>query len=177
MWYRTVLSKKYTSVIVAFFLPADKARELKLQRSELPGESKPETQSNLHMTLLYLGKADELEPKRELITEVLKAFASRNSPITGKISGFGRFTGGEENDALYASIDAPKLPIFHSELTDALEAAGLTIDRTHGFTPHITLSYLSLDDPMPDLQVDNSSITFEKLHLAWAGERQSFSLK
>jgi hypothetical protein len=107
-----------TCVIVALVPPPDVAAKL-----ALPGGDPPE---QLHLTLFHLGEADELGPF--VVAEMLLAVrdvAARIAPITGTISGLGRFTAAAVDsgqDVLYASLDSPALEDLCECVEDALEA-------------------------------------------------------
>src|SRR5581483_3929146 len=135
-----------------------------------------------HLTLVYLAPdADALdEQKNELIAHLAR-LACEEAPIAGVINGYGRFAGdeGDDTNALYANFDSPELPDFREELADAAEECGCSDDDrpdAHGFTPHITLTYLDQDAPTPNLQLPQLEITFDRFALVWAGETITFPL-
>lgn len=154
-----------TCVIVALVPPPDVAANL-----ALPGGDPPE---NLHLTLFHLGETDELGPF--VVAEVLLAVrdvAARLAPITGTISGLGRFTAATVDsgqDVLYASLDSSDLEDLCACVEDALEAAGIEVDDAadHGFTPHITLAHVAPGAPYPDMP-EPLTIRFDALHV-WIG--------
>lgn len=184
-WYafakKEMNKKKYSGVIVALWLPLDQAKKIALGSDALKGtEAKPETPESLHITLCYLGDSEALSDKKEAITEKLQFWAD-SAPyhtLTGKISGVGRFhTDSEEApEALYASFDSPSLGELRYSLVELLEANGVTIDKTHGFTPHITLSYLKKSEATPHIDIPLEEITFNKITLAWASHQTHFKL-
>jgi 2'-5' RNA ligase len=166
MWYRTVTAGKHTSAIVALWLPIKEARKLALSSDNV---KKAEGADELHITLAYLGKADDLADKKQDILSALKLFGKRQKPLEGKISGCGRFQNTPDGgEVFYASFDSPGLFEFRHNLILALESAGVEIDGTHGFTPHITLSYIENGEQVPDLTMPDLQITFDEIRLAWA---------
>jgi len=176
MWYRNIiLAEKHTSVIVALWLPENKSKKLSLSESELPENSKPEPVSNLHITLLYIGKADALKDKRKLIEAALETIASKYSTIKGMVQGVGCFSGDGETKPFYASYDSPELPEIRQELVSVIESLGVELDKTHGFTPHITLAYLEKDAELPNVNIPDVPIDFDGFTLAWAGEKKHYS--
>jgi 2'-5' RNA ligase len=162
---RTATEDPPTCVIVALVPPPDVAAKL-----ALPGGDPPE---QLHLTLFHLGEADELGPF--VVAEALLAVrdvAARLAPITGTISGLGRFTAvavDSGQDVLYASLDSPALEDLCECVEDALEAAGIEVDDEddHGFTPHITLAHVAPGTPYPDMP-EPLTIRFDALHV-WIG--------
>jgi 2'-5' RNA ligase len=112
-----------------------------------------EPASDLHVTLAYLGDADEIEPERvsELI-ERIKTICAHTPPLEGTISGYGRFrdAGGDDQedpgvaeDVLWVGYDSPDLPELRHRVVQACADAALPLAGDHGFTPHITLAYVA----------------------------------
>lgn len=176
MWYRNlVTAKKHTSVIIALWLPKDAAEKLVLNKSELPQDTKIESADSLHITLLYLGQADELKPKKKLIEAALETLATKYSSIKGKVQGVGCFSGDGETKPFYASYDSPELPEIRQEIVETMEALGIDLDKTHGFTPHITLAYLDIQSDLPTVNIPDIPVTFKGFTIAWAGEKHHYN--
>lgn len=152
-------------VMVALFIDPEVAEELS---NLVPGG---EPASNMHVTLVYLGKAVDLSNPEDLISTVAQFAKEEGAPISGTVGGFGLFTGGEL-PVTYASVDAPSLPAFRQALTQVLDAAGFAIDTLHGFTPHITLVF----DDARSVDVPNLPLTFNTITVAIAGVRTTFPL-
>jgi HK97 family phage major capsid protein len=146
-------TKGNDTAMVAFFLPPDVAERLALAGGEPAKE--------LHLTLAFLGDADQITDIERLKDQL--ALWSRNQiPITGRINGLGRFTetGKPGQHAIYASFDAPALPRFRQALCGELEWLGLPPRQDHGYTPHITLTYTGEGDPSPTESIEPVEITF-----------------
>lgn len=159
---KALLAKaEHTGAMVALMLPADTAKTLAVD-----GGEKPE---DLHVTLAYLGDAADLEDT-ERLADVVRGWAAATGPLTGEVSGIGRFTSGEDA-VTYASVDLPDLPAARQRLVDLLTDAGFAPDATHGFSPHVTLAYAAAD-------VDGEQVTldFREATLAIAGNQQAFPL-
>lgn len=165
---------KNTGAMIAFFLPA----EFAVPYAGFANDAGPNTEApgDLHITLAYFGEASAIADSKDIIVETLRTFAATHGSITGSINGIGRFNSDGSQDPLYASFDAPMLPAFRQALVDALAGAGVTVDATHGFTPHITLAYLEPGTPMPDIPLPPSTVTFDAITLAWGDERLSIPL-
>ncbi|HUW08705.1 MAG TPA: 2'-5' RNA ligase family protein, partial [Anaerolineae bacterium] len=163
-------AKAYTGAMVALFLPAKDAQALAMDLGE--GSLPPE---ELHITLVYLGDSQELE-NREAAEKAVAKVAQAHQPIEGKIGGYGVFTGGEDGDVVYLSFDAKGMPAFREALAQRLAEAGFEQPGDHGFTPHITLAYLSEGQEPPVLDIENRAVTFDELTLAWGGDRSTFPL-
>lgn len=148
----------HTGAMIAFYPSADVIGRL----------SKVSTEQETHLTFIYLGK-DLTEDQKTLTKRALEGFAKWCPPqITGVIGGVGRFNGSETSDGgksvIYASVDIPRLDERRSELIRRLKAeAGVEPERTHGYSPHITLRYT--DAPglpkLPTIPISFDSITFK----------------
>jgi len=177
MWYRTVTAQKHSGAMIALFLPDKVAKELALDAKDVPGDSTIEPADNLHVTLVYLGKAAEIEHQRSLIKKVLEGFAKKHAPVKGKTGGVGCFAGAKDGMPYYASFDAGILPQFRQELVEALEAVGVDIAKDHGFTPHITLAYLPDGSDIPSQQVESHEMEIGEIVLAWADHLTRYKLE
>lgn len=146
-----------TGAMVACFLPSALAESL-----ALPGG---EAADQLHVTLAFLGKADDLTVGnvgrlRELAGAISLSFA----PIPAKISGVGRFSAPEgDPDPFYLSVDAPSLPAFRQAVFDSLKSASLPVAEDHGFTPHVTIAYLPKGVPDPIETINQLDFIFSEL--------------
>jgi HK97 family phage portal protein len=168
-----------TGVMVAFALPTGAALTLHQLAQDTFGENAEITPADeMHITLAYFGDADTVNCSRETLTALVRAFAAEHSPINGMVGGVGRFTNAEADgrSAVYASFDSPMLPRLQRDLMDLLDGAGVSVDKSHGFTPHITLAYADADFDLAQLQMPRTQITFDAVTLAWAGEWSAFAL-
>lgn len=174
MWYQNIVTaEKHTSVIVALWLPNDKSKKLALKKTDVEN---PESAESLHITMLYIGKADALKDKRELIEAALEAMSNQYPAIKGKVQGVGCFSGNDETKPFYASYDSAELSEIRQKLVETMESLGIELDKTHGFVPHITLAYIGANDDFPNVDVPDLAIDFDKFTLAWAGKQTHYSL-
>lgn len=122
----------------------------------------------LHLTLCHFGDTEVLGPiqRAEALLSVRDA-AAVMQPLTGEISGIGRFTNGDL-DVIYASLDAPELNRLQDFISTILEGAGFEIADDHGFTPHFTLTYLERDMPSPIEIVEPRPVRFDAVAV-WCG--------
>lgn len=158
-----------TGAMVALFLPAEAANRLAIPGG-LPA-------NELHITLAYLGEAAEIEDTQKLI-HLLAQWAKFQLPIDGKVDGLARFVniGEEGQHAVVALFDSPFLPDCRQSLAWILDADGYSPSMEHGFTPHITLSYIPANAPLPIMTVEPVEIRFDRLTLALGGQRIDFEL-
>jgi len=157
----------YKGVMVAFFVPRDEAEMLALDEGQAP--------ERLHITLAYLGEVDQIE-NLDKLPAVLAQWAEAQDPVTGHIGGVGLFNKREEDgtQAFYASYDSPEIQPLRADLVDHLESHGYGLASEHGFTPHITLAYVS-EDP-PTTTVDPVEIGFTEVTLSIGDAQRSYIL-
>lgn len=137
-----------------------------------------ETAEADHLTLLYLGQADDLAAHKANILQSLALWCQVEHPVTGVIGGYGRFTNTEsdDGDAVWAAFDSPEMPRLRESLGTELEymqaVLGVVLPPpNHGFTPHITLFYLDPAAEMPTLDLPPLAFTFTEVALLWGGEQ------
>ena len=164
----------HMSATIAFILDeSDSKALLSALPEDLPDGIEPV--DDLHLTLVFLGKVNEIERQRKAIERALSGLRF-DSPIVGTISGVGKFNNdeGDGTSAIYASFDAPDLPAFREALVKSLLEEGIDFQPSHGFTPHITLAYIANDRPLPPIDVPVIKLTFSSVTLAWANRQRKF---
>lgn len=123
---------------------------------------------DLHCTVAYLGKTVDVD--LEAVLAAVTPLAAR-PPIEATVGGHGRFTGDPEQDVLVALVDAPALERLRRDLVDALTGAGITIPSEHGYTAHITLTYLDSDTPDGVHRLHPTPVTFPALTVKHGTQR------
>jgi 2'-5' RNA ligase len=123
--------------------------------------------SDLHVTVAYCGSAGDVDPERLLAA--VKALADRAS-IAGSVAGHARFTGGEM-DVAVALIDSADLEDLRRDLLEALNAAGIDIPRDHGYTSHLTQSYIDPDADAPVDRIASTPVEFAALSVVHGNDR------
>lgn len=134
----------------------------------IPGGEAPEA---LHVTLVYLGETTALgDAARMAVTGVLARLGAQHGPMSGKIGGIGWFQ--DANAMTLGLIDADGLAAFRTALVAELVGAGVAVDDTHDFIPHMTLAYSQVDagDRV------GTELTFNELRLRWNDEIIAFDL-
>lgn len=127
-----------TGILVACWVPGETGQAIALDKGE------PVDQ--MHVTLVYLEDA----PKEQLpdVVRAVAPVAMSSEPLEGAVTGRGRFYNDEE-DVIYAVPSVPGLSELRERLRANLAASGFPDASEHGWTPHITLKYVSPDDPYP----------------------------
>lgn len=171
-------TKGHSGVMVSFDLPPAAAGQLSLYddaSDNLSEGAVPPDQ--FHVTLAYLGKADDLAEYREALVKAVQAFAAAHSPISGTVNGGGSFARNEETGqvATWAYFDAIALPEFRQALVETIQGAGVPYSPSYGFIPHITLAYTSPENK-PVINPPALELTFDTVAVHWAGEVVSFPL-
>jgi len=167
-------------VMIALDLPEGAAIFLEnAARAAFGEEAQVIPAKEMHITLAYFGDVPSLTASSETLSALVRAFASQHSIIHGSVSGIGRFSheDDEGKSAFYVSFDSPELPGFQHDLMELLDGAGLSADKTHGFTPHITVAYASSETDLGAIEAPTAMpITFDAVVLAWGGEWTAFPL-
>jgi HK97 family phage prohead protease len=170
----------HTGVMVALMVPADVGALLwqATLAAAMPSGTELLPTTEYHLTLGYFGDSAELDDTlRGALSQAVATFAAEYAPLTGVISGMGRFNADDGDlHPVYASFDCPELVAFRTALVEACAAAGAEPLSAHGFDPHITLAYMPADAETPDLRLDAIPVTFGAVTLAWGAMHSSFPL-
>ena len=153
-------------VAIVFPLAADDARMV-----AIPGG---EPASEMHLTLVYLGKRDLSGDESDRIVAALKAWAGVQSPLPLRIGLLDRFIGVDtaKGDAIYRKVTGEGMVDARLTLMRALESAGFPNESKHpAWKPHVTLAYVPTGSTLPVERVDPLNLTMDRVAL-WAGERR-----
>lgn len=154
----------HTGAMVALFVPAEVGADLAVDGGEPAGD--------LHITLAYLGDTAEAAFTEADLVAAVTPVATDTAPLEGTVSGAGRFTGADGTDPIWLAADVVGLDELRVAVCSALEAAGIPVDDTHGFQPHITVAYVAAGDPspLPD-PPPSAELRFPELTVTWAENR------
>ena len=170
---RVADAEQHTGIMFAFFLDAEAAKQLALPDGE--------PASDLHVTLAFMGdKSDYTADQLAQMPTIAAGFAQAAKPLYGKVSGIGRFTPSDSSNELapiYASVDVQGLQEFRQKLVEHLATFGLAPANDFAYTPHITLTYIDADAPIPHIE-DKAPVylTLNTLSLAIGDERYAYPL-
>lgn len=173
------INAAHSGVMVALYIPANIAGDIALDAATLPPGSSPVPAAELHLTLGYFGKADTVTfSQNELLTAVAM-FAKHAPLVRGQFGGVGRFKKVEDDNTnpFYLSFDSPQFPEWRRQLIGLLSDFGAHAASEHGFTPHVTLAYLPVNAPTPNLAVGDDEIIFPFIAVAWANQVTLFPLQ
>lgn len=162
--------KKHSGILIALWPEPDVVEKLM--------KISTEDEKDLHLTLLYL-KPEEV-PNLETLKQAMERFSKGQKPISAQIGGMGRFSGGENSDGkdvIWASVDAPSLDIFRQNLISSLKNVNITNKPNHGYTPHITLSYIDKKETVEFKHFDSIETNFKKLVVSCNGEYFEYNLE
>jgi 2'-5' RNA ligase len=128
---------------------------------------------SLHVTLLFLGDADELDAPR--VHQVAESVSASLPQLDGTVGGVASFS--ETPDGFPAIIlpDVKGLSTLQESLRAALADAGIESPSEHGFLPHMTLDYAETPTP-PDDSVIGSPLHFDALSVVVGGKRTDYQL-
>lgn len=148
------------------------------ERLALPGG---ELASELHVTLLYFGKYDEIDLSRlSQLRNALSVFVETVTPMKGEIGGVGRFTASpqsEGKDPLIALISVPKLHELRVQLEKLVSTLVSMKPSPHGFIPHLTLAYLNEGQEAPIQILPRIPIVIDSLTLKVGGLAEEYALE
>ena len=172
-----IVSEQQTGVTLAFFLDVNDASKL-YEATARAGVKQPTPPEDMHLTLTMLGDMKEVDIERDALQALVMQFAQTQAPIQGVVSGVGRFQNNDDDttEVIYASFDSPSLPAFRQALVEMLGDNDLEVVSNHGFTPHITLSYIPADAPTPNIRLPQTELTFDRLILAWGEQHLAMRL-
>lgn len=152
------------ATMVALFPPAGVAEALAVDGG-LPVDE-------LHVTLAYLGD-DLTDEQLATVATITEAVAAQHAQLAGALGGLGQFPAGPDGTPVYAPVDVPGLAELRGRLVEQLAGAGIPLPSEHGFTPHMTLTYLQDDDDPPPA-VASTAVGFAALSVAHGGTRTDY---
>lgn len=173
-----LITNQRDGVMVAFFLRNEDANRLNWTGRELPAGGSALPASELHVTLAYLGKVDEVSTytSEEQMLQALMEIAKHQTLIPAAINGIARFNSDNEAEPIVLLVDAPGLADFRRRLVDEVGWRA-PVDKTHGFTPHVTLAYVPSGEVVELPVPPREDIIFDALVLAWGGRQTAFRLQ
>ncbi|MFJ2745323.1 2'-5' RNA ligase family protein [Streptomyces sp. NPDC087440] len=123
---------------------------------------------DLHITLAFLGDADQLPGHPDDFTHVVQSALAGAEPLRGSIGGIGRFPDHGSGVPTWVPVDVPGLAELRQRIVDHLAPQyGAALRTEHGYTPHLTLGY-DLDD-VPD--VPSLPVDFPAVHVVRGSDR------
>jgi 2'-5' RNA ligase len=169
------VAKEHTGAMIALMLPTAAAKQVASAYGAVATPTELATPvEELHCTLAYLGKVDDIADLKLAITRALENVARSTPELTGKIGGVGAFAPSDSSENLvpvYQTLDSAALPELRHRVIEALEKAGWRPASEHGYVPHITLDYLPTDAALPAMPLTAFDVGFNTLTLMWGGER------
>jgi 2'-5' RNA ligase len=171
------LAAQHDGVMLAFYLRPDDAQAMALTAG--PDGVEVLGANELHVTLAYLGKVDEMQIEESWLLE-MASFIARDTVVQiAEVNGQGRFLNAEQNDGmepLFAICQAEGLYHFRKRLVEWLEQMDSEPDRYHGYLPHITLAYAPPGVEVP-LQLARRALVFDALAVSWGDRTVTFPLQ
>lgn len=140
-----------------------------------PGALPP---SELHVTLAYLGKVDDLSSEQvKEVHDLMRLISENHSPLPGHINGCGRFCNGDDDgDPFFIIPDLAALPNLRQVIIDGLRSCNIDVSSEHGFTPHITLTYLPHAEHNPFHSLEKTPVSFGAISLVLGDDRYDYPL-
>lgn len=123
----------------------------------------------LHLTLLYLGLAKDLDKKTiKLITKAVEKVCSRHNQLNMCITGVGLFTPGKKGTPVYFIPNAKGLNNLQADLEETISNI-IDLPSEHGWVPHMTVAY-SEKPEIPNIP-ENLTWTATKVRLQVGGNK------
>lgn len=123
----------------------------------------------LHITLAYFGMLGQIR-KELTFSRILgwaETMAEYHGPFFARLNGIARFNG-EEGDAVVLNVDAKEIEDIRSHFMNLF---GDYVNRSHGYTPHMTIGYL---DPESDMHIQRTppidDVFIEYITVAYGGQ-------
>lgn len=174
--YAAPATKVYTGngAMFALFPSADEAQRFALSDDSM---YKIEEADDLHVTLAYLGKADDLAPDQvDHLFDVARRVASMVRPFYIGFSGVCRYAGGEDGDPIVLTADCLQLdPLRH--FLEAALGDTVRLNLNHAFNPHMTLAYIPASMPWTLSRPTPVGFYADTLYLCIAGVSTAFPLR
>jgi 2'-5' RNA ligase len=163
----TYKSGGHSSAMIALFLPQSVGRKF------LQGDSQALPLNELHLTIAYLGKAENLSHQQKKNAHYLTRMIAGIYPaMKGAINGYGRFCNGDDDgDPFFIVPDLPLLPELRHDIINSLKVEDINHASDHGFVPHITLTYLPHAEQNPFDALEKTPIIFPVISLVLGDER------
>ena len=164
-------------VMVCMSVPIPRAQAIALHPIALPAGSEVLDPEELQLTIAYLGKVSDLAIRPEEVQAAVNQIFNGVGPVTGKISGVGRFYDdeGDGENAFYLSVDMPGIQELRKSLVGMLSDMGCEVPAEHEFTPHITLAYIPKEAEAPHIDLSGLDVTFYSVSVKW-GEKDFTTL-
>lgn len=134
---------------------------------------------DLHVTVTFHGNLDD--EKFNALVEDLKAWAADipiETNLKGTIGGLGTFpaTDAEQGQPWWVPVDVPGLNTLHEQVR-AVADRSAPASEDHGYTPHMTLTYIK-DGEAPPSMVDAIPVSFTSLWVVRGNtQREEIPLK
>lgn len=165
-------------VMLAFYLRPDIADQLALSPDDVPEGSNITPAGDLHVTLAYLGRIDEMRVGEIDMLGRVAELAQRLPTIRGWINGIGIFNSIQEDDTvpLWLHVDSPAIFEWRRRLVQEIEGP-VTVSQRNGFTPHITLAYVPAETPISLVRPPVQELIFDAVSLSWGDRVTRFPLQ
>ncbi|MGV8951366.1 MAG: 2'-5' RNA ligase family protein [Cypionkella sp.] len=173
-----LITNQQDGVMVAFFLRDEDAARWSWAGRELPAGSHALPTNELHVTLAYLGTVDEVGAytSEDRLLHSLMEIAEHQVLMPAAINGIGRFNSADGVEPIILLVDSQALTVFRHWLVEELGWQA-PVDKTHGFTPHITVAYIPAGEVVEMAVPPRGDVIFDALALAWGGRQTIFKLQ
>lgn len=139
-----------TATMVALMIPPDIANKM-----AVPGGVPAD---ELHITLGYFGEVEDEEGADEIARMVTECVQEYGENLSGQVGGILAFPPSDQGTPWAATVDIPGLSRLQLKLVEHFRGSDYPIDETHGFTPHVSLTFDDPQDPLEPIPVRFGSV-------------------
>jgi 2'-5' RNA ligase len=160
----------HTGAMIAIYPPIEIAELLAGPKAT------DEPAEELHVTLAFLGEADEYDSEaRGRIAECIAAVCSQRESFEASVQGAGWFVGKEGGDGApqWYSINGVGLARLRTQLVDRLSEFGIELPEDYDFVPHMTVRYG--EPAVTEIPAGGEAKwSVDNVYLVMAGDRMEF---
>jgi len=139
----------------------------------------PGYEPHITMVMADFGEQTIDETVMAQIVARLADIGQMHEPLTGSITGYGRFYGdGANGDPVFAIPTIPKLESLRSGLVNALNTwdGTVAVSEVNGWVPHITLGYIPTGSVLPEIGIPETVVTVDSIKCVYAGREALINL-
>lgn len=138
----------HSGAMVALYLPSQAAQCVGQAGSDLFCD-RAEKPCDLHITIAYLGKMDDIEDQLPQIVATIQSYIRIwammiGQPIPATIGGYKAFDKEQDDGSIpiYREVHSPELMVFVDGLERMMAMSGTPVNQEYGaYTPHVTVAY------------------------------------
>jgi 2'-5' RNA ligase len=148
---KIINASEHKGTFIGLRIPFEVAAKIAIDDGESPDD--------LHVTIFY--SKELTKDQQTKLEHIWHNVWDHNPKCHIKLGGLGRFIGSESSDGkdvIYASVDSPELQALRDAFVQLLNEENIEHDKTHGYSPHVTLKYIDSDE---DFKLNFDPVEFD----------------